>query len=176
MPPTRSPQDSLATPGATSMKKSWFAGRINRLTYLSGLLLIPIGGFLIGVVLSVPIFFIEGGLASSATPSATTPLVIVIACIFAILVAPFSISLGMRRLHDIGLSGWYLLVQAVLLASSLIIRFVGISPLLSALLYLLALVFSLVMLLKSGNVGSNVYGSPQGVGVWRGIWSRGLTK
>ncbi len=176
MPPTQTPQTSLTDSSVAPAKKGWFVGRINRKTYLLGILIVPVGCFLIGIILSVPLFFVARSFGSSATPNSLALPIIVIAFILAIPAALFGTSLGVRRLHDIGFSGWYLLVPTFLYVLSLISRLVSSSSLLSTVLYLFVLIFSFFLLLKGGSASANAYGSPQDVGAWRGIWNRGLTK
>ncbi|MDE2021850.1 MAG: DUF805 domain-containing protein, partial [Patescibacteria group bacterium] len=75
-----------------------------------------------------------------------------------------SLSITVRRIHDIGFNGWYAFVlgAAVYLAHYL-------TPYIGTILGFITILF---LSLKAGSEGTNAYGPAQTVGAWRGVWSR----
>ena len=139
-------------PQSSSWFYRLFKGRINRRNYLIGallflgipilLLLINIGKQLIfGPSLSAEVFVDGKPLTNLAPRIFDTVLVILTAIITPITLIigmPFAISLQIRRLHDLGQSGWLLLLQFV--------PFVGI-------------IFPLCLFFWPGTATDNKYGS-----------------
>ena len=94
-----------------------FHGRIGRLQYLVAAVLLPIAALLaawiIGLVLGLPLGWVAGG---------TIGTVVVWLALVAWLVVAIWIGLaaGVRRSHDLGFSGWLLLLSLVPLVGSLL--------------------------------------------------------
>ncbi len=125
--PYAPPKAAVDTPVVShDLKVFSVQGRIGRLRYLAWSLVL-IGAFMLAAsvcaaVMSVSL--VAGGLLSTVA---------------VIALAVVSIQMGVQRLHDIGWSGWFLLLNLV--------------PLLGS-------VFPFVMVLMPGNAGANAYGAP----------------
>lgn len=105
-----------------------FEGRIGRWQYF-------LTSLLLGVAVMVVAFLVG---TASRSLGGMSFLLLIAAYIFVI---PLSISLSVRRAHDMNWSGWYVLFMLV--------PFVN-------------FVFALIFLFKVGTPGSNIYGLPQG--------------
>ncbi len=118
-PPVRSASHSSSAGETPSLWKDWWSlsGRIGRQLYFLRLLVVLGGCFIFGAVL---------GLIGAAP----------LAPVFGLAVVPFMIPQHTRRLHDIGMSGWWQLLINV--------PFVG-------------FVFWPFVFLKSGTPGPNKY-------------------
>lgn len=109
--------------------KRWrdFSGRSSRREYWMFSLVSMIVGFFMPMLDAFIIGFVEGvregmGLAEHITPSATSParlLTLTNAYLLVTLIP--SISVGVRRLHDIGKSGWWFLISLTVIGILLII-------------------------------------------------------
>lgn len=117
-------------------KKSLWQGRIARLNYFLGkcFTVLPI------IVLSI-IWWLLGAMAqesvSSIVINLTALLLVVLLFAAVIWYIYFIVSLDIRRLHDIGWSGWWTL--------TLFIPYLGLIP-------------GLIILFKKGDEGTNAYG------------------
>ncbi|MCY1396187.1 hypothetical protein D9M71_111480 [compost metagenome] len=126
--PYATPQSQVGEPLPEYGELNYFTvqGRIGRVRYL---------GWGMGLMLlAMPALAVIGGLA---TVSSSLGVLLVLAGVVALSVV--SIFFGVQRLHDIGWSGWLLLVNLVPVVGS---------------------VFALLMLLVPGSAGANRYGPP----------------
>ncbi len=105
-----------------------FEGRLGRWQYFLTSLLLGIAVFAVALLVGV----------ASRSLGGISFLVVIAAYIIAV---PISISLSVRRAHDMNWSGWYVLFMLV--------PFVN-------------FVFALIFLFKPGTAGANTYGLPQG--------------
>jgi uncharacterized membrane protein YhaH (DUF805 family) len=110
-----------------------FSGRVNRKNYLVGLLLFYISTFVFSYVMGV---FLSG--------SMTTEQLEEISWVPVLLTFPFGLSFAVRRAHDIGKTGAYLLLN--------LIPVVG-------------FIIALNILLKAGDRETNQFGEPPGSSV-----------
>jgi uncharacterized membrane protein YhaH (DUF805 family) len=85
--------------------KNLFKGRLNRRNFLIGFLLYLLIAFVLVILMVLPLL----GSNSNDIPSLNILVFIVIDIILLI----FAYSLFIRRLHDIGKSGWYLLLVII---------------------------------------------------------------
>ena len=143
------------------MESSFFSfnGRINRLSYFLRVLLIIFGAFIIGFVLG----FIYGLTGSSVSLVFLIPVGIVVS--IAIFIA--CVSLVIRRLHDLNLSGiWYFVILGIGVTSSLLDQIFGeLAPISSVVIFLnvISIIIFLVLLFWPGTRGPNNYGNdPKG--------------
>lgn len=111
-----------------------FKGRINRLRYF--LYGIPIS-IVIGIVYYIAIYNLDYQIRTS------TYIIIIIYFLVLILCSISRLSLGIRRLHDLNLSGWFILIEFTSL-----IPFVRI----------ISLIFGLYLLFAPGKNEGNYYG------------------
>ena len=116
-------------------------GRIGRLRYLAWSLVLVGAGLLVALLCAavMSVSLVAGGLLSTVA---------------VIALAVVSVQMGVQRLHDIGWSGWFLLLNLVPFLGSF---------------------FPFVMVLMPGNAGVNAYGAPpppntQAVKVLSGLW------
>ena len=144
----------------------WIGGRSNRLGFfLESIFLIFINIILIPIIVLLFAFLILGN--SGPATSTTIPYLNTVSIIFITIIIFISyyltrrwIRLIVRRLHDIGLSGWHLiipLVPNVLLAFLYIPT--NLSFALEILFYTLITLFYLFLLLYPGQKESNKYGN-----------------
>ena len=144
----------------------WIGGRSNRLGFfLESIFVVSINIIWILVIILILIGLIMGnaGPATSTTiPYLNTFSIILITIIIFILfhLTRRWIRLIVRRLHDIGLSGWYLLIPLVpnVLLAFLYIH-TNLSFALEILFYTLITLFYLFLLLYPGQKESNKYGN-----------------
>lgn len=99
-----------------------FQGRLNRQPYIHCMIVIWIASTVIGLMIN----------------SATSTLISLLFGIISLVIAASAISLGVRRLHDLDKSGWWLLIM--------FIPFVG-------------FLFQLYMFFAKGTYGANTYGA-----------------
>jgi len=154
---------SIATAPMVTSKKSFFSGRINRGTYLIGLLNMVL--FLFATVIIFSLFLrVSIPLGILSNPPASVWLLVFILDVLILSLSLLSLSVTARRIHDMGLSGWYSFVPvvAIYLANYL-------APYLGS---VLALITFLFLSLKAGSKEMNAYGPSQAVGAWRGVWSK----
>lgn len=153
--------DNSGIAAAAILKKSFLSGRINRSTYLIGLLNVVL--FLFAVIITFGLFFrvsIQLGILNNLSAWLLIPILYILFLPLGFL----GLSITVRRIHDIGFSGWYAFVPgaATYLANYL-------APYVGSILGLITILF---LSLKTGSEGANMYGSPQAIGAWRGIYSR----
>ncbi len=105
-------------------------GRLNRFPYFKYLILLWLASFVFGAV-----FGFAGMVLTGTNDSMLT---VIPTGIFSLCMSVGSIMIGIRRLHDLDKSGWFMLV--------ILIPFVNI-------------IFGLYLLLAQGTVGYNRYGA-----------------
>ena len=105
-------------------------GRLNRFPYFKYLILLWLASFVFGAV-----FSFAGAILTGTTDSMLT---VIPTGVFSMCTSVGSIMIGIRRLHDLDKSGWFMLV--------ILIPFVN-------------LIFALYLLLASGTAGQNRYGA-----------------
>lgn len=140
--PYAPPKAAVDTPVLRSELKVFsIQGRIGRLRYLAWSLVWIGSALLAGLVCAavMSVSLVAGGLLTTVT---------------VIALAVVSIQIGVQRLHDIGWSGWFLLLNLVPFLGSF---------------------FPLVMALMPGNATANLYGAPppsntRAVKVLSGLW------
>lgn len=145
-PPTANVAETL--PEFAELKLFGVEGRIGRLRYLA---------WSLAMTFVAMIFAGIGGLAAYALGSDSSLLAIVgglVAAVAFIAMIVVGIQIGVKRLHDIGWSGWLLLVNLV--------------PVLGS-------VFSIIMLVVPGSTGVNRFGPPAppnslAVKILAGLW------
>lgn len=137
--PPKAQVDTAALP--SELKVFSIHGRIGRLRYLAwSLVLIAVGVLVASACAAImSVSLVAGGLLSTVA---------------VIALAVVSIQMGVQRLHDIGWSGWFLLLNLVPFLGSF---------------------FPFVMLLMPGNATANPYGAPpppntRAVKVLCGLW------
>lgn len=127
-------------PGA---RRDWtfmgmFTGRLNRWEYFVACVLFGVLMFAILFLASLGIAAMFG--ASDQTSAGMGAAITVVLFIVVVLASlPISLSLSVRRLHDIGLSGWFILLQFIPVVNFLM---------------------GLALLFWPGNPGVNQYGPP----------------
>lgn len=104
---------------------AYFSGRIARLQYLSGIILSTVGMIIFLIVMDMIV------------PSRV--IVDFFESITSIVYGVFALSISVRRFHDYGRSGWFVILLFVPLAN---------------------IYFSLELLLKAGDPKANVHGKP----------------
>lgn len=119
-------QVSSADSETGELKIFGVTGRIGRLRYLAWSFVL--------MLLVMPVYMIGAGLMMASEVLGA----LVLGCVVIVAVV-ISIQIGVKRLHDIGWSGWLLLVTIIPLVGS---------------------IFSLIMLVAPGTPGSNTYGAP----------------
>jgi len=131
-PPRAAVGDDL--PEYSSLKVFTINGRIGRLRYLAWTLVLTVAMLVAAGILSTVGFAI-------ATASPTIAVILGSLLGFALFVAlvVVSVQIGVQRLHDLGWSGWWYLLNLVPLVNS---------------------VFPLLLLVLPGNAGANQYGAP----------------
>lgn len=105
-------------------------GRLNRYPYFKYLMLLWLASFVIGVVF--------GFLGTILTGDSDSMLTVAPTGLFSLCTSVGSFMIGIRRLHDLDKSGWFMLL--------VLIPFVNI-------------IFALYLLLAQGTVGYNKYGA-----------------
>lgn len=145
-PPTANVAEAL--PEFAELKLFGVEGRIGRLRYLAWSLAMTFFAMMIAGI---------GGLAAYGLGSDISLLAIVgglVAAVALIAMIVVGIQIGVKRLHDIGWSGWLLLVNLVPVVGS---------------------VFSIIMLVVPGSAGVNRFGPPappnsRGVKILAALW------
>ena len=112
-----------------------FSGRANRTTYVSW----QIAGLIAYILAWLIVTFI-----ANTTPNAVYPFLVVFWILYFFFMFKI-IGVSIQRLHDIGMSAWYMLLLII--------------PLVNIIMWL-------VLVFKSGNDGANRYGYPPG---WTGV-------
>ena len=105
-------------------------GRLNRLRYLKYMLIFAL---MVGIAT-----FVTSSMATFLTGNPTGTLVNVITGIWAIVAGCGNVMLMIRRLHDLGKSGWFALL---------------------ALVPLIGMIFSIYLFCAPGQIGLNKYGA-----------------
>lgn len=104
-------------------------GRLNRYPYFKYMIILWLASFLFG--------FVFGFLGTFLTGDPDSMLTVIPTGVFSLCTSVGIIMIGIRRLHDLDKSGWFMLI--------VLIPFVNI-------------IFALYLLLASGTVGYNQYG------------------
>ncbi len=138
--PFHAPEADVISPdeGYAELKILGFSGRLGRLRYL---VYSMVAMLIFGVLAAVVIGLIAaiGGQPVENPDGNVTPMMVVAYLIVGIPMLILSLMFGIRRLHDMNLSGWFILVMLI--------------PLVSA-------IFSLALLFWPGTRGPNKYGPP----------------
>jgi uncharacterized membrane protein YhaH (DUF805 family) len=130
----------VAAEGADETNPFSPAGRFGRLSYIAWTTLV-------GILFNIISVIFAGGVAALADPAVaggSLLLLGVISLAFMVVYALF----GIRRLHDINASGWWLLLLLVPVAN---------------------IILALVMLIKSGTIGGNNFGAPRITRTWEKV-------
>ena len=119
------------------LKENFFRwrGRLNRKRFINRLLALSVGGFLLYILLFIALAATSGIPASDTAEEANAAVGLLTLASLPITVSSYMLMI--RRLHDIGLSGWFVLL---------------------ALIPLVSLGFILYILFKQGTEGDNAYG------------------
>ena len=115
--------DSTTTSGLRRFERTFlsFEGRIGRLRYLAHTILLPTGGLIVSVLFTVVLNLIPwGGWVGVALEVIVRMIGGTLFFAFFVLVIWIWLSAGIRRLHDMGASGWWMLLNLVLLPSFLL--------------------------------------------------------
>ncbi|MDP3845831.1 MAG: DUF805 domain-containing protein [Pseudomonas sp.] len=145
-PPTANVAEAL--PEFAELKPFGIEGRIGRLRYLAwSLVMMAVALVLLGIGASV-IFILDSSTSLLSVAATIVGLLAVVAMVVV------SIQIGVKRLHDIGWSGWLLLVSLIPAVGS---------------------VFSIIMLVVPGSTGANRFGPPpppnsRAVKILAGLW------
>lgn len=131
-----------------SKKYFQFKGRASRKEYLSFLIFNSLLLFLMGVLINI---------------SSSNIFIITLAGVYKLISIFPSISVTVRRVHDLNLSAWWCIILIVLF--SMLIPFIKISANIIALCALIILgisivILSLFVIFKKGTDGVNDYGQP----------------
>ena len=118
-------------------------GRLNRKRFFKRLLALTFGGFLLYILLFIALAATFGVPASDTAEETNAAFGLLTLASLPITVSGYMLMI--RRLHDIGLSGWFVVL---------------------ALIPLVSLGFILYILFKQGNEGENAYG-PDPLGAYR---------
>lgn len=145
-PPTANVAEALAE--FAELKLFGVDGRIGRLRYLAWSLAMTLVAMIIGGIGMLGAYGLSSNTSLLAVVGGLAAAVAVIAMIV------LGIQIGVKRLHDIGWSGWLLLVNLVPVVGS---------------------VFSIIMLVVPGSTGANRFGPPpppnsRGVKVLASLW------
>lgn len=158
-------------PEFAELKLFGVEGRIGRLRYLAwslaaGLIAMLAGG--IG-------FAIFAALGLQSDLSLGTVVGALLICVASIAMLVFYIQIGVKRLHDMGWSGWLLLLSLLPYVGAAFVMIPGVGAILSGIFSLAGGVFSIVMLVVPGSNIANRYGAPPqpnslGVKVLASLW------
>ena len=151
--------------------EKWLEGRSGRLEFFLNRVFI----FLVGVLailiafglwiwLVAILFNVDSGASSLSLADAAIPLMLSVVYIvfFIVLVVYFTligVRIDVRRLHDIGLSGWYLLIPFFLSIIQSLASFFTLLP--PSIFTTLLFLFYLVLFIYPGPKRQNKYGNPQ---------------
>lgn len=144
--------------------------RLNRLRYACYQLTTMVVAALVGVLAAV--------LAQAAGASNGGPLSAALVIAFALIVLAmvvYMVGLSVRRLHDLGRSGWLVLLMLLPVAALPLIMLMGAGPSLVLLVSLIQPLFMLYLFVAAGTGGMNSYGTPNPsngmlVMVFGGLW------
>lgn len=143
--------------------------RLNRMRYacyqLSAMLVVALAGILLAVF--------AGSLRSGGEP--ITMAIVVVASLMVLVMAVYMIGLMVRRLHDLGHSGWLVLAIFLVSFAPLLVLWLGGGGNLLMFSSLLQPLAMLYLLVAAGQSGMNPYGTPNPpnsmlVMVFGGIW------
>ncbi len=132
VPTSLPPASAVSEKG--SLWKRLFGGRINRLEFIVGVM-ITVGIYVALYSAIFLIIFVKASAKSSGP--AFSPIVAIISILMYVFLMIYNFSFYIRRLHDIGKSGWYCLLAFIPLVNI----FIG-----------------LLVLLKRGDESENKYG------------------
>ncbi|MGF6093833.1 DUF805 domain-containing protein [Pseudomonas sp. 18175] len=121
-------------PEYASLKVFTINGRIGRLRYLAWTLVLTVAMLVAGGIIAT-----AGFAVATASPTAGMILGSLLGFALCIAIVVVSVQIGVQRLHDLGWSGWFYLLNLVPLVNS---------------------VFPLLLLVLPGNPGANQYGAP----------------
>ena len=142
--------------------KKWadFKSRSSRSEYNWFILFSIILNIVVEIIFTITFVIIYLGDPDSVFTLITIAILLIltlIICILLLLLIIPSITLTIRRLHDLGFSGWYLLWYLLISTSSLIISYV-VNYYLFILVYVLILIPSLLIMILPGENSHNKYG------------------
>lgn len=168
-PPTANVAEAL--PDYADLKFFGIEGRIGRLRYLAwylaaGLIALVVGGIFFGL-------FIALGVGSEI--SLLTIAVGLTGALALIPMIVFYIQIGVKRLHDMGWSGWLLLLSLLPYVGAAFSVIPGVGDVLYSLFSIAGGVFSIIMLVVPGSHGANRFGPPpppnsRGVKILASLW------
>lgn len=148
---------------------AFFRGRIGRLYFIFGSLAISViadvaGALFLGLVVAYSAF-------ASERPGFGLIVALIVAAVATLVVGILQLSLLVRRLHDVGLSGWWfllLLLPAYPLAGTFVMPAANFF---ATLVLIVQVVFAMGLALLPGSMGKNSYGDPlpDGYGFWKAI-------
>jgi uncharacterized membrane protein YhaH (DUF805 family) len=115
--------------------------------------------WLVSLVLQMVAGFVDAAQSLAAVAAGMGPLTLVVTLVLLLPAA----SVGIRRLHDIGWRGWWMLLFAAPYAAWLYTAHTGAQAVVPAIALLIGCVVLLVLLVQPGNLGDNAYGpDPKG--------------
>lgn len=133
-----------------------FSGRVNRLAYFLRCLVLP-GIYFVSMLIVYIIIWIVG---PANAIFLVTPICILMYNMMLILLVVSSISLCVRRLHDINLSGlWYFAIVAAGVLCARFHNFYGSKSAAALSLSVVCLIMGLIILFCPGTKGSNKFGA-----------------
>ena len=144
-----------------NLKVFTIQGRLNRMPYnifSFALMLVPVViltlMFLMQAYLKAHLNLVSGIFANTLIVSALIVVFIVILCFIG------QVTLTIRRLHDLNLSGWFYLLFIIpdTLTAALYNEADPLMKIISIVLTLIPVIFFLLLMLKRGTVGDNKYG------------------
>ncbi|MGB5737286.1 MAG: DUF805 domain-containing protein [Thiohalocapsa sp.] len=146
--PYRSPNADVTAPAATGLDStSPFdpSGRFGRLSYIAWAMLFSVALNLVQVLLAA----VLGPTGAEANqPGFAVAAVGVITILLGLVMVAITVLFVIRRLHDIDLSAWWVLL--------------GLLPVVN-------LIFGLFVLIKPGDIGTNRFGPPRDTRAWEKI-------
>jgi uncharacterized membrane protein YhaH (DUF805 family) len=153
-PPTANVAETL--PEFAELKLFGIEGRIGRLRYLAWYL----AAMLIALIASGIAFGMYTALGLNGDLSLPTIIGALLVIMLTIAMVVFYIQIGVKRLHDIGWSGWLLLLSLLPYVGAAFIFVPNVGEFLSGIFSLAGGVFAIVMLVVPGGKSANRFGSP----------------
>lgn len=168
-PPMANVAETL--PEYAELKLFGIQGRIGRLRYLAWSLAATLIAMLAGGVG----FGIFAALGMHSDLSLGTVIGALLICVASIAMLVFYIQIGVKRLHDMGWSGWLLLLSLLPYVGAIFVMIPGVGPIISGIFSLAGGLFSIVILVVPGSNIANRFGAPPqpnslGVKVLASLW------